>query len=67
MLEQWVIYKTRNGFEALKWLVDASGMLPDDVALQAKTLAQIRLKIPQGLSRLERIAGDHKSVVEVWM
>lgn len=67
MLELWTVYDSPNDlpgrFVARKWLLDQ----PTSELLQDKTLDELRVKLPPGLTRLERSPQDDPKIVETWI
>jgi hypothetical protein len=71
ILEQWVIYKRPpdypHHFIARRWLIAADAQECDEEIFTAHSLKQIRMRIPPGLVKMDRLDGDDPSIVEVWL
>lgn len=63
----WVVYDNPTdlpgSFVARKWLLDQ----PTTEIHQAKTLEDVRGKLPKGLIRLPRNPNDDPKIVELWV
>lgn len=66
-LQMWVVYDSPvdlpGRFVARKWINE----MPTSELLQAKTLTELRVKLPGGLWRLNRDESDDPIIVETWM
>lgn len=68
----WTVYEKPtdypNDFIARMHVVTSSGTSgPTTAHVKAKTLEQIRTKLPPGLTRLNRSPGDEPQIVETWI
>lgn len=67
MLSMWVVYSSPKDYPGLyvarKWVNNA----PTSEHISAKSLDEIRKKIPQGLMRIPRTTQDDPVIVEVWI
>jgi hypothetical protein len=70
-MSQWVIYDHPRDypdqFVLRRWDIIGSNIVPTDEVALAKTLPEIRTKVPGGLYCLERFADDDACIVEVWL
>jgi hypothetical protein len=70
-MSQWVIYDHPRDypdqFVLRRWDITGSILVATDEMALAKTLPEIRAKIPRDLYCLERFADDDPCIVEVWL
>lgn len=66
----WTVYDRPSNFPTLwvarRWEVRKQPM-PTSEVLLADSLEALRIKLPAGLTRLERQPADEPAVVEVWL
>lgn len=69
-LIQYTIYRHPKDFPEFyavrKWLIDAKGLRPFNVACLCQTLDEAREVIPWGMHCLTRDPQDDPVIVEVW-
>jgi len=70
-VKQWVICDHPRDypdqFVLRRWDIIGSIPVPTDEIFLAKTLPEIRAKIPRGFYRLERFEDDDPCILEVWV
>ena len=68
---QWVIYDHPRDypdkFVLRRWNIVANRVIPTDEIAFAKTLPEIRAKVPKHLYCMARFADDDPCIVEVWL
>lgn len=71
LLEQWVVTASPSDFPgqfvARKWLIGAGLTAVTDMFETADDLAQLRSRLPFGLTCIGRQPGDDPVIVEVWL
>jgi hypothetical protein len=71
LLPIWTVYDHPldfpYGFVARKFDISGDGPVPTTDVLGAVTLAELRLQLPDGLTRIPRLHGDDPKIVEIWL
>jgi hypothetical protein len=69
---QWVVYARPvdfpNSFVARLWKIERGSTVPTDVLIVCGSLEDIRARLrARGLTQLDRLPEDDRSIVEVWI
>jgi hypothetical protein len=71
VLRMWTVYEKPldfpDSFVARLFLIGAGGSIATNQLLFGKTLDEIRLRLPPGLTRIPREPEDQKQIVETWI